>query len=646
VDESKKKERERVWSDHTTVQDRLPPHFHEYNSTMRIRHSTLASLLPLISLSPSSCGGFSASNASPRLVEDAVVRDVSAKVRGDKNPAPLNTRQKSFSQRDPIISLNMNLDFLAKSGQKDAAIRCEEMLLRIEALHNDGYYEKSPDVVSYNSVINAYAQGKYARSSRSGNAKRLMKLMREKGVKPNSITWNTLLRCILKEIVEKPSKEKVEEAESIISDMEEAAIANTISYNTVISIVSKSGMNDSPRRAERWLQLMLKTDKIQPDTCSFNSVIHAYANFGKNTLGAPDRARRAEDLIRQMERLHKSGDGNVKPDVVSYSAVVNAYSKAAPEDISCATRAMEILQRMEELYEGGDKDVKPNLRTYTSVINAFARIGAPEVADDLLSKMKKSHESGDISLKPDTVCYSSVLDAYAKKGGEECALRAEELLNEMIGLYNSGDNDVKPNTQTYRSVISALGRSKQARAAERAEQILEEMIYVSSQGARDLAPNTIVYNAVIDAFARSTSVSKAYRAELLLERMLEETEKGDLSVRPDTITFNSVINAAARSSFGDAIVRKEAFSIGLNAFRHVHNLDYCRPSSVTYVSYLNLLENLVESSENRDSVAERVYILCHSFGLSNDAVKAQLRRTCTPLIAQRILSSCDDTTER
>ncbi|KAL3807069.1 hypothetical protein ACHAXA_006661 [Cyclostephanos tholiformis] len=576
-----------------------------------------------------------------KIVEDAVVRDVTAKVRGNKKPTPLNTRQRSFSQRDPIISLNMNLDFLAKSGQKDAAIRCEEMLLRIEALHDDGYYEKSPDVVSYNSVINAYAHGKYARSSRSGNAKRLMQLMREKGVKPNSITWNTLLRCILKEIVEKPSKEKVEEAESIISDMEEAAVANTISYNTLLSIISKSGVKDSPQRAERWLQRMLKSDEIQPDTCSFNSVIHAYANIGKGSLGAPDRARRAEDLISQMERFYKSGNGNVKADVISYSAVVNAYSKAASEDGLCATRAMAILQRMEELYEGGDKDVKPNRRTYTSVVNAFARIGAPEVADDLLSKMKKRFEAGDISLKPDTVCYSSVLDAYAKKGGEECAIRAEELLHEMIDLYNNGNNDVKPNTQTYRSVITALGRSRQARAAERAEQILEEMIYISSQGAKDLAPNTIVYNAVIDAFARSESVSKAYRAELLLERMLEETDKGDLSVRPDTITFNSVINAAARSKFGDAIVRKEAFSIGLNAFRHVHNLDYCRPSSVTYVSYLHLLENLVESSENRDSMAERIYALCHSFGLVNDAVKSQLRKTCTPLVAQRILSSCD-----
>lgn len=577
-----------------------------------------------------------------------VVRDVSAKVK-NPNRKPLNTRQKSFSQRDPIISLNMNLDYLAKSGQKDAARRCEEMLLRIEALHEDGYYDKSPDVVSYNSVINAYAHGR-AVNSRSENAKRLMKRMEEKGLRPNTITWNTLLRCILKEVGDKKlsesSEDKVKVAEAILSQMEELAIANAVSYNTVISIISKSGMNDAAERAEGWLQRMLnlyeatKNEKVQPDTCSFNAVIHAYANVGKESSGAPHRARRAEELLKQMETLFKSGgNDSVKPDVISFSAVINAYSRASSQDKKCAVRAMEILVRIEELHGGGDKDLKPNLRTYTAVINAFARIGSPEKADEILSKLKKCHEMGDKSLKPDTICYSSVLDAYAKKGGEEAADRAEELLHEMEDLYSNGDNDVKPNAQTYRSVITALGRSRRPRAAEKTEQILNKMEELSSQGYKDLAPNTFIYNAVIDAFARSYTLSKAYRAELLLERMLEETEKGNLSFRPDTITFNSVINAAARSSSDDAFIRKEAFLIGLNAFRLIHSLDYCRPSSITYVSYLQLLENLVESGDTRDNMAERVFRLCISHGLATDVVKSQLRKTCSPLVAQRIVSS-------
>ena len=456
---------------------------------MKIRcaiHITFLSIIPSSS-SSLTVYGFSASSEqrpprkdfATKIVEDAVVKDVSSKVlrrnnkkaSGINNPKPLNSREKSFTQRDPIISLNMNLDYLAKSGQRDAAKRCEEMLTRIEALHADGYYEKSPDVVSYNSVINSYAHGRTSPSpnSRSSNAKRLMKRMEKKGIQPNTITYNTLLRCIMKEIGEKPT-DKIKEAETILRYMEEVNLANTVSYNTVISCISKSDLDDSAEKAEKWLQRMIdlynenpQNDKIQPDTVSFNSVIHAYSNT-PITKGAPERAKKAKELLEQMESLYKSGENdNVKPDTVSYSAVVNAYAKAP--DSLCAVKALALLEHMEDLHKSGNKDVKPNKRTYTSCINAFGRIGNPKAADDLLTKMKEQYKLGDVSLKPDTITYSSVLNAYARKGGEDSAYRADELLSEMFDLYNSGNYDVKPNTQIFRTVITALGKSKHSRAA-------------------------------------------------------------------------------------------------------------------------------------------------------------------------------------
>ena len=448
-------------------------------------HITFLSII-ILSASTTVCG-FSTSSSSERpprkdfatkIVEDAVVKDVSSKVlrrnkkaSGINNPKPLNSREKSFTQRDPIISLNMNLDYLAKSGQRDAAKRCEEMLTRIEALHADGYYEKSPDVVSYNSVINSYAHGRTSPSpnSRSSNAKRLMKRMEGKGIQPNTITYNTLLRCIMKEIGEKPT-DKIKEAETILRYMEEVNLANTVSYNTVISCISKSDLDDSAERAERWLQRMIdlynenpQNDKIQPDTVSFNSVIHAYSNT-PITKGAPERAKKAKELLNQMESLYKSGENdNVKPDTISYSAVVNSYAKC--QNSLCAVKALALLEHMEDLHKSGNKDVKPNKRTYTSCINAFGRIGNPKAADDLLTKMKEQYKLGDVSLKPDTITYSSVLNAYARKGGEDSAYRADELLSEMFDLYNSGNYDVKPNTQIFRTVITALGKSKHSRAA-------------------------------------------------------------------------------------------------------------------------------------------------------------------------------------
>ena len=142
--------------------------------------------------------------------------------------------------------------------------------------------------------------------------------------------------------------------------------------------------------------------------------------------------------------------------------------------------------------------------------------------------------------------------------------------------------------------------------------------------------------------------SKAYRAELLLEKMLEETSKGNTMIQPDTITYNSVISACARSPKKDEIIRKEAFSIGLNAFRQLHSLDYCKPSCITYISYLKLLCNLTERGRARDHMAERVYSLSVSFGLSNDAaVKAQLKRTCSsPSVFKSIILKAEQQTDK
>ena len=298
----------------------------------------------------------------------------------------------------------MNLDYLAKSGQIDAASRAEEMLLRIEALHADGYYEKSPDVCSYNSVMNAYAhesgrgdsnsgdgvvvrgynniaKAKAERNGASGHAERIMKRMVEQGLVPNEISYNTYLRCVAKDMMRDKKQsieyqmEQIEKAESILTKMEDLGLANTISYNTLISILSKSKVRNSARQAEACLQRMMNiytttsNEKIQPDTCSFNSAIHAYANISNKIPGAVQRAKRTEELLSQMEEMYNSGkNDNVKPDVVSYSTVVNAYAKAACwGEAECAMRAMEILNRMEELHAAGDKDVKPNKRTYTTV---------------------------------------------------------------------------------------------------------------------------------------------------------------------------------------------------------------------------------------------------------------------------------------
>lgn len=54
----------------------------------------------------------------------------------EKKNDPQQIKAKSIAKgRDPLISLNMNLDYLAKTG---AAKRAEELLLKIEKLFEEG----------------------------------------------------------------------------------------------------------------------------------------------------------------------------------------------------------------------------------------------------------------------------------------------------------------------------------------------------------------------------------------------------------------------------------------------------------------------------------------------------------------------------
>jgi len=357
------------------------------------------------------------------IVEQRVTANTNANTTKKRNPkrqqkkkrsSPqynrLTAREKSISLgNDPIMSLNLNLDHLAKSTHNPAsAVRAEEMLLRIEALHADGYYEKPPDVVSYNCVINAYAHGRGLRDTRLENGVRLARRMRDRGITPNEITYNTLLMCILKELEEthssntKMRSEKVAQAERILSTMETMNLCDTRSYNTMISILSKWNGKDAHVRAEGCLRRMMERynstgdERIEPDVCSFNSVIHAYANaidsrypnnsnkrYPSNNNNAL-YAQKAEYLLKEMETLFRSGTmGSVEPDVVSYSAVINAYARAASKENEwCADRAMQICDELEENYLAAIKADKkgiaePNKKVYSAVCYPFINCKTP-----------------------------------------------------------------------------------------------------------------------------------------------------------------------------------------------------------------------------------------------------------------------------
>ena len=90
--------------------------------------------------------------------------------------------------------------------------------------------------------------------------------------------------------------------------------------------------------------------------------------------GGKDAAKEAEKLLTKMHELYKNGDLHVKPNVVTYGAVIDAYAKSGEK--FAAARADALLAKMIHLHQmdpSTHSDLSPNTYVFNTVINAHAK---------------------------------------------------------------------------------------------------------------------------------------------------------------------------------------------------------------------------------------------------------------------------------
>lgn len=124
---------------------------------------------------------------------------------------------------------------------------------------------------------------------------------------------------------------------------------STISYNAVINAWSKSSCEGAAVRAEEILEkMLLEWERAGGDDETTDE--------GGVVVGL-DGVR---DWCREEEEDYIATVGTVvKPDVVSFTSVIDAWAKSGCKDAS--DRALGLLKRMEKLYEErGQVSMKPN----------------------------------------------------------------------------------------------------------------------------------------------------------------------------------------------------------------------------------------------------------------------------------------------
>lgn len=515
-----------------------------------------------------------------------------------------------------------------------------------------------PDTFCYNIAMKAYTRGSNQKHSQRGreaaeHADRLLEEMKADtsgNCKPDVVTYATAISAWAASGMRAHAVSRAEELLREIEESEDIQV-NTVVLNAVMSSWVKSRNPAAAKRTEEILRQMELSPIVQPDLISYNSHLHALSFSSSPTR--PHFAKRAEEILMQLEKGFANKTYSFAPNIFSYNLALETICRAQessaqirtarwlkkmvksehvdPDSFSfnqvlsalansnqegAADTALQLLRYMDEAYKGGvHRYAPPTHRSFLAVLSAYAGTGGREAADQaqsLLDEMKTRYKNGEYRLKPTSACYNYVMDCWAKSGeGTLGARKAESLLAEMIESFDAGEKAVSPNIVTFNSVLNAWAQSGTRCCGHQAEKFLERMWERYNAGDLGVKPNVFSYNTVINAISKSKNEAKAQKALRLLRRMDKLYQAGNKEARPNAVTYTAVINSCAFPSARDQRTRRKALDTAMFTLKELQSSRYGQPNQVTYGTFIQACANLLHDDDAlRHKIITRAFEQC------------------------------------
>jgi pentatricopeptide repeat protein len=371
------------------------------------------------------------------------------------------------------------------NGNVSAAEQAESILYQMKELYEQGHLKDPPNVISYSTVLDAWAQRAWNNPQAAQRAQQLLQRMEEQ----SSHNGNGVVPA-----------------------------PNIISYNTVIQAHGRAG---NPERAEQVFLGLLENDQVRPNEITITAVLSAWSHVG--TWEAAERAERIlKEIIPQM---------GLRPDIFAYSACLACWAK-----IPNQKHAMERAQALfDELLVSPSPHLRPDVVAYTNLMNVYGRYDEPEKVESLLEDMLRldsvpQSPYKDDRLRPNVHTFSVIISAWVRSSRRDGVERAERWLHRMQDEFG-----IRPNVVSYSTVLHAW--SKRARqdpeAPDRAHNILRKISKMA---------NSRSFAAVIQAYAQQ---GRAAEAETLLQQMLVDTKD---TPQPDSYAFSAVLHAWSKTT--------------------------------------------------------------------------------------------------
>lgn len=328
-----------------------------------------------------------------------------------------------FEKRQKLGHVSMDCYtniILSWSKSPGGAQRANDLLNEMLDMFHRGIFPagQEPELIAFNSVITSWGK-----AQRPDTGELILHLLEETSRKctklvPNVLTYNAVIHA---HYLSSNSKVALERGQALVQYMEVHALEepeiqpDIFTYNTLMKAWVKSGHPELVENAERILFKMerlasTRDDSAQLTSRNFNIVLNAYSKSKNRFAG--------QKAFALLDRMRKST--TIQPDVVSYTSVMECYSKSTEPD--AAAVVLELLQELQKKHETtNDPNLMPNARTYTMAILALARCpqnGNAKRARDLLIQLNELYKkTKDESLKPNAYTYNYVLNCAANTVG-------------------------------------------------------------------------------------------------------------------------------------------------------------------------------------------------------------------------------------
>ncbi len=432
--------------------------------------------------------------------------------------------------------------------------RHPDSIQRIEALldemKNSSLVQVVPDRVSYQYVLNAWADSKTTTGAEKAyDVLQEMIALYEAGnvlVAPNTSNFSRVIKALAATGNDKLVDAVLEQLQDLYSKTGDPNFEPTdeIWRACIIAKAKTGGVAEAQGILDEFVQRAISKSNpnLMPRRGYFIDTLVAWTKTKDQAVAAKMSQKVLDHMIELSQR--DASYRNLRPDAKAYDKVILAWSRSrhprAPDRIE------KLLREMERQYDAGDHKMRSSLARYTNLMLAWQRSGRKESTEaiqeifDRLQSQSKTKENKH--LRPDKYIFGILIDSWARRKGLD---RVESLFGEMMEEWRNGNRDARPDIRIFHSILRAHSEGNRDRieATEKCESYLSLMKEVG-------LPTTIpAYCYLIDVISSKSSADEKDidRATEVLDELLERIREGTTLFPPKHREYRQFLKTISNS---------------------------------------------------------------------------------------------------